>query len=63
MTTFSSVRTPHTDKNENKIIRKYKIYKEIQMESGAKSYLRNGFLMSEEMRKFFPIYKEIVSHL
>jgi hypothetical protein len=63
MTTFFSARTPHTDKNENKIIRKFKIYKEIQMGSGAKPYLRNGFLMYEEMRKFFPIYEEIVSHL
>ncbi len=28
------------------------------MRSGAKSYMREGFLIYEEMRKFFPIYKE-----
>ncbi len=39
----------HTDKKENKI---FLIYKEIQMGSGAKSYLRKGFL----------IYEEAVSH-
>jgi hypothetical protein len=38
------------------------IYKEIQMGSGAQSYMRKGFLY-EEMRKFFPIYEEIVSHI
>jgi len=32
------------------------IYKEIQMGSGAKSYMRKGFLIDEEMRKFSPIY-------
>jgi hypothetical protein len=26
------------------------------MGSGAKSYMRKGFLMYKEMRKFFPIY-------
>ncbi len=50
----------HTDKKENKI---FLIYKEIQMGSGAKSYLRKGFLIYEEMRKFFPIYEEAVSHI
>ncbi len=29
----------------------------------AKSYMRKGFLIYEEMRKYFPIYKEAVSHL
>ncbi len=32
------------------------------MGSGAKSYMRKGFLIHEEMRKFFPIYEEAVSH-
>jgi hypothetical protein len=32
-----------TDKKENKI---FLIYKEIQMGSGAKSYMRKGFLMA-----------------
>jgi hypothetical protein len=39
------------------------IYKEIQMGSGAKSYMRKGFLIYEEMRKFFPIYEKAVSHI
>jgi hypothetical protein len=41
----------YTDKKENKI---FLIYKEIQMGSGAKSYMRKGFLIYEEMRKFSP---------
>jgi hypothetical protein len=50
----------HTDKKENKI---FLIYKEIQKGSGAKSYMRKGFLIYEEMRKFFPICEEAVSHI
>jgi hypothetical protein len=50
----------YTDKKENKI---FLIYKEIQMGSGAKLYIRRGFLIYEEMRKFFPIYEETVSHI
>ncbi len=49
-----------TDKKENKI---FLIYKENLSGSGAKSYMRKGFLMYEEMRKFFPIYEEAVSHI
>jgi hypothetical protein len=33
------------------------------MGSGAKSYLKKGFLVYEEMRKFFPIYEKVVSHI
>ncbi len=33
------------------------------MGSGAKSYMRKGFLIYVEMRKFFPIYDEAVSHI
>jgi hypothetical protein len=33
------------------------------MGSGAKSYLKKGFLVYEEMRKFFPIYEKAVSHI
>ncbi len=33
------------------------------MASGAKSYMRKGFLIYEEMRNFFPIYEEAVSHI
>jgi hypothetical protein len=32
----------YTDKKENKI---FLLYREIQMESGAKSYMRKGFLI------------------
>ena len=31
------------------------------MGSGAKSYMRKGFLIYEEMHKYFPIYEEVVS--
>jgi hypothetical protein len=50
----------HTDKKENKTFLKYK---DIQMGSGAKSYMRKGFIIYVEMRKFFPIYEEAVSHI
>ncbi len=52
----------YTDKIENKI---FLIYEEIQMRSGAKSYMRKGFLIYEEMYKFFTIYvyEEAVSHI
>ncbi len=40
----------YTDKKENKI---FLIYKEIQMGSGAKSYVRKGYLIYEEMHKYF----------
>jgi hypothetical protein len=47
------IRIRHTDKKENKI---FLINKKIQMGSGAKSSIRKGFLIYEEMRKVFPIY-------
>jgi hypothetical protein len=34
------------------------IYKEIQMGAVAKSYIRKGFLIFEEMRKYSVIYEE-----
>ncbi len=49
-----------TDKKENQIIL---IYKEIQSGAVAKSYMRREFLIYEEMRKYFPIYEEAVSHI
>jgi hypothetical protein len=49
-----------TDKKENKI---FLIYKEIQSGAVAKSYMRKGFLIYEEMRQYFPIYEEAVSHI
>jgi hypothetical protein len=48
----------HTDKKEKKI---FLIYREIQSGAVAKSYIRNGFLIYEEMQKYFPIYEEAVS--
>jgi hypothetical protein len=47
----------HTDKKENKI---FLLCKEIQMGAVAKSYMRKGFLMYEEMRKYLVIYEEAV---
>jgi hypothetical protein len=49
-----------TDKKENQI---FPIYKEIQSGVVAQSYIKKGFLTYEEMRKYFPIYKEAVSHI
>jgi hypothetical protein len=39
-----------TDKKGNKI---FLIYRKIQVGSGAKSYMRKGFLIYEEMHKYF----------
>jgi hypothetical protein len=50
----------YNDKKENQI---FLIYKEIQSEAVAKSYMRKGFLIYEEMRKYFPIYEEAVRHI
>jgi hypothetical protein len=48
-----------TVKNKNNF---FPIYKEIQSGAVAKSYMRKGFLIYEEMGKYFPIYKEAVSY-
>ncbi len=54
------VNTWCTDKKENQI---FHIYKEIQSEAVAKSYMRKGFLIYEEMRKYSPYMRnEAVSH-
>jgi hypothetical protein len=50
----------YTDKKENKI---FLIYKEIQSGAVAKFYMGKGFLIYEEMHKYFPIYEEAVSHI
>jgi hypothetical protein len=50
----------HTDKKENQI---FLIDREIQSGAVAKSYIRTGFLIYEEMRKYFPIYEEAVNHM
>jgi hypothetical protein len=47
----------NTDKKENQI---FLIYHEIQSGAVAKSYMRQGFLIYEEMRKYFPIYEEAI---
>jgi hypothetical protein len=39
------------------------IFKEFQMGAVAKSYMRKGFLIYEEMRKYLTIFKEAVSHI
>jgi hypothetical protein len=49
----------YTDKKENRI---FLIYREILSGAVAKSYMRKGFLIYGEMRKYFPIYEEAVSH-
>ena len=51
---------PYTDKKENQIFLRYK---EIQTGAVAKSYLRKGFLIYEEMLTYFPTYEEAVSHI
>jgi hypothetical protein len=51
-----SRRRLYIDEKENKI---FLIYKDIQMGSGTKSYMRKDFLIYGEMR---PIYEEAVSH-
>ncbi len=48
-----------TDKKVKKI---FLMYKELQSGAVAKSYIRKGFLIYEELRKYFPPYKEAVSH-
>jgi hypothetical protein len=47
--------SPTLLKKENQI---FLICKEIQSEAVAKSYMRKGFLIYEEMRKYFPIYED-----
>ncbi len=37
--------------------------REIQNGSGAKSSMRKGFLIYEEMREYFVMYEEAVSHI
>ncbi len=44
----------YSDKKEKK---NFLIYKEIQMGAVAKSYMRKGFLIYEEMRKYLVIHK------
>jgi hypothetical protein len=46
---------PYTDKKDNHI---FLIYKEIQNGAVAKLFMRKGFLIYEEMHKYFPIYED-----
>jgi hypothetical protein len=50
----------HTDKKEKKI---FLIYKEIQGGTVAKSYMRKGFLIYEEMRNISPYMKCRLSYM
>ncbi len=51
----------YTDKKEKIIFLKWK---EIQIESVAKSYMRKGFLIYEEIANIYPYeYDESVSHI
>jgi hypothetical protein len=51
----------YIDKKENKI---FLIYCKGNSDgSAAKSYMRKGFLIYEEMRQYFRIYEEVVSHM
>jgi hypothetical protein len=44
--------------------RKFSSYiRKLQMGSVAKSYMRKGFLIYEEMRKYVTIYEEVISHI
>jgi hypothetical protein len=58
--THRVLQVAYTDKKVNTI---FLIYMEIQIGAAAKSYMRKGFLIYEEMRKCFPIYEEAVSHI
>ncbi len=48
----------YNDKKENEI---FLIYKKIQMGLVAKSFMRKGFLIYEEIRKYLTIYEETLS--
>ncbi len=47
----------YTDKKENKI---FLIYREIQMGAVARSYMRKGLLIYEEMRKYLAVRRPLV---
>jgi hypothetical protein len=51
----------YTDKKRNFLI--HIRIKEIQMGSVAKSYMRKGFLIYEEMSKYLTIFEKPVSHI
>jgi hypothetical protein len=47
----------YTDKKENQIFLIYILYKDIQSGAVAKLYMRKGFLIYEELRKYFPVMR------
>jgi hypothetical protein len=50
----------YTDKKEKEI---FLINKEIQIGSVAESYMREGFQIYEEVRRYLTIYETAVSHI
>ncbi len=51
----------YTDKKKisfSSYIRKFRVEHAV-----AKSFMKKGFLIYEEMRKYFPIYEEAVGHI
>jgi hypothetical protein len=58
---------PLLDLRINSMIKKEKkiflTYKETQNGAVAKSNMRKGFLIYEEMRKYLPVYEEAVNHV
>ncbi len=56
---LTRIEAEYTDKKENQIFLKYK---GIQCGAVAKSNMKEGFLIYEELRKYFPVCEEAVSH-
>ncbi len=56
-------RRPHITIKKTKFSSYTCIRKLRCMGSGAKSYMRKGFLSCEEMRKYLTLYEETVSHI
>jgi hypothetical protein len=50
----------YNDKKENKIVL---IYKEIEMGSGAMSYMRRSFPIYEELCKYLTMFEDAGSHI
>jgi hypothetical protein len=50
----------YTEKKENEI---FLIYKKIQKGRAANSYMRKGFLLYEEKRKYLIMYEEAVINI
>ncbi len=56
-------REKHKEKRGTQENHIFLICKKIQSGAVAKSYMMKGFLIYEEMRKYFPIYEEAVSYI